>query len=405
MDEITTEPSALDVGRSPIPTADQLISRALAMVPTLRERAARCESEGRIPEETIQEIQDAGLFNMAKPKCYGGYEMGWDKFNEVTLALASGCGSTGWIFSVVGLHPLLANRFGIDLLDDIWGVKQDSLLASSKHISGSFKRVDGGYIGSGISTFSSGSLHSNWILIGGAPVEGEDYSIGAVVPAEEVEILDTWDVIGLAGTGSRDIKFDDVFVPQHRTRGPGHKPWGGIVDAPIYRISAPGGPFSLSTVLLGIAQGALDQFIENMKNRSSRFGAKVTDFQSLQMRVGESAAEIDAAKALMRTHSKAIMERLEKAPPPTGEGGFQAGAQVGPMSEDAAYGMLGNAFVAQLSLSAVDRIFYAAGASELTKDGSLQRSYRDILAGSRQFGLNWDIARTRGGKALLGMNA
>lgn len=361
MDELSSETGATPAAAAAdIPAPEELIARARALVPVLRERARDCEREGKVPDETIRDMTDAGLFNIAKPKRYGGYEMGWDVFNEITLEISSGCGSSGWIFAVVGLHPLLANRFGIAVMDDIWGANPDALMSSSKSLSGTIKKVEGGYVGSGISTFSSGCLNSEWVLVGGAPVEGEDYSIGAMMPMSDVKILDTWDVVGLAGTGSRDIEFKDVFVPEHRTRGPGHKPWGGIVDAPIYRITAPGGPFSLSSVLLGIAIGALDQFLEQMKSRSSRFGAQVAAFQSMQMRVGESAAEIDAAKAVMRTHMKSIMKHLEKAPPPTGAGGFQAAAQGGPMSEPAAYAMLGNAYVAQLAYSAVDRLFYAA---------------------------------------------
>ena len=385
------------------PTPDELKQRALALVPEIRERAARCEADRRIPEETMRSLHETGLFNVIKPRAYGGYEMGWDVFCELTMILSRACGSTGWVYGVVGQHALIMNRFGIDAMDDIWRENPDALMSSSKHIKGSFKKVDGGYAGSGVSTFSSGCLHSDWVLIGGAPVDGEDGAIGAIVKQSEIEILDTWDALGLAGTGSHDIKFDNVFVPGHRVRSPGRKPSGGIIDMPAFRVTAPGGPFSLASVMVGLARGAVDDFVETTRSRSSRFGAQIGDFQSMQMRIGEAAVEVDAAETLLRSHVKKVMAQLEKAPPPTGAGGidFSPGGNA-PFPPARGPEILANAFVAQLALKAIDRVFYAAGASQMVGGGFLQRCFRDAQTGSRQFGLNWDIARTNGGRALLG---
>lgn len=402
--------SARPTSTTDVPIGDELIARAEAMIPDLRARATKCESERRIPEDSIQALHDAGLFNVMKPLKYGGYQLGWDVFGEIVMRIGRGCGSTGWVYSVVGQHPLLANRFGIATMDEIWADDPNALISSSKQLEGTVKKVEGGYEASGYSTFSSGCLHSKWVLVGGIPLEDTDQTIGVMLRQDEVEITDSWDAVGLAGTGSHDIRFDKVFVPEHRARIPGRVPPGGILDAPAYRIMAPGGPFSLACVILGIAQGALDVFLEDMETRSSRFGNKVSDYQSLQMRVGESATEIDAAVALTRTHLATIMKQLDKAPPPTGAGGFQPNNRTQPEPgkggppKSAIYANLANAHVAQLAYRAVDRIFYAAGATALGHGGELQRQFRDLVAGTRQFGLQWDIARTNGGRALLGVD-
>jgi len=400
-----------------IPQPEELIEAAHSMIPKLRERALECDRSGRLPDETIQEFIDNRLFQITKPKKYGGFEMGWDVFGEVVMKIGCGCASSGWVFSVLGQHPLLVNRIGIDAMDEIWGENPDALIAASKHLSGSFKKVDGGYVGTGISTFASGSLHADWVIVGGAPVDDTDEILGPVMRISEVEIMDSWNSIGLNGTGSHHIKYDNVFVPDHRSRTPGKPPSGGIVDSPLYRTTGLGVPFGLSTVLVGLASGALEIFADKMKSRQSRAGVNIADLQSIQMRIGESAAEIDAARSLIRSHLKSLMEVVENAPPPTGSGGFEHGVwpdQAGQgvedhhwpqrgTGDDSAHIALANSFAATLAHSAIERLSYAAGAMDLTMENDLLRCLRDSTAGIRQYGINWDVARTRAGKSFLGL--
>ncbi len=398
---------------------EQLIAAAHDMIPRLRERAIECDQSGRIPDATIQELIDNKLFEITKPQRYGGYEMGWDVFGEVVMKIGSGCASSGWVFSVLGQHPLLVNRIGIGVMDEIWNENPNALIAASKHLSGTYTKTEGGYIGSGISTFASGCLHSDWIIVGGAPVENSDEVIGFVLPKSDVTVLDSWNSIGLNGTGSHHIELKNVFIPDHRVRYPGKAPVGGIIDSPLYRTTGLGVPFGLSTVLTGVATGALEIFVNKMNARKSRAGQSVTDFQSIQMRIGESAAEIDAGRSLIRSHLLGLMETLERAPAATGSGGFEHGVwpdQAGAgfdenghwpkrgTGDDSPHIALANSYSAQLAYSAIERLSYAAGAADLSIKDPLLRCLRDATAGSRQYGINWDIARTRGGKSFLGLD-
>jgi len=403
---------------STIPDPQDLIDAAHSLIPKLRERSEACEAAGRVPDESIQEMIDLRLFDITKPKAYGGFEMGWDTFGEVAIKIGSGCGSTGWVFSVLGQHPLLANRIGRDLMDEIWTDNPNALIAATKWQSGSLKKVEGGYIGSGVSTFGSGCLHSEWVVIGGAPVEDSDEVVGAILPMEDVEILDTWHPDGLVGTGSHHIKLDNAIIPDHRARVPGKKPSGGIIDAPLYRTTGLGVPFGLSTVLAGVAIHALEIFCDGMRDRRSRDGSRIADIQSLQMRVGESAAEIEAALALIRTHLKGLMKTLEGLPAPTGAGGYEHGKwpdltgqgivdgawPAAGTGDDSAHIATANSHAAQLAYSAIERLSYAAGASQLDHTNPLLRCLRDATAGTRQYGINWDVARTRSGKSFLGVS-
>lgn len=399
------------------PQPEDLIAAAHALIPRLRERASECERLGRIPEDSIQELHELRLFDIAKPKRYGGLELGWDVFAEVAIKIATGCGSTGWVFSVLGQHPLLANRIGKDFMDEAWGKNPNALFATTKFQegSGAFRKVDGGYLGHGISTFGSGCLHSDWVLVGGAPVENSDKVVMCMVPVEDLEIMDTWNPDGLEGTGSHHVKLDGCFVPDHRAKVPGRAPSGGVVDAPQYRTTGLGVPFGLSVVLIGIAMNALELFTSSMKNRKSRDGQRIADLQSLQMRVGEAAVEIDAAASLVRVHLRRLMETLASLPPPTGGGGYEHGKwpdytgqgivegqwPAPGTGDDSPHLGVANSFAAQLAYSAVQKLSYAAGASQLDRNDDLLRCFRDSAAGVRQYGINWDVARTRAGRSFL----
>lgn len=396
-------------------TANSLIATAHDMIPRLRERAQICEDNGRVPEETIQELLELRFFDITKPKRYGGLELGWDVFGEVVMKISTGCGSTGWVYSVLAQHAMLANRIGISFMDEAWGQNPNALFAATKFQKGRVRKVADGYIASGISTFGSGCLHSDWIVVGGAAVEDSNEIITAMVPVEDIKILDTWHANGLGGTGSNHIEMEEVFIPSHRVRVPGKTPAGGIIDAPLYRTTGLGVPFGLSTVLVGMAQNAIELFTDSIKGRKSRDGHMLGDLQSLQMRVGESAAEIVAARCLIRSHLTELMAVLEGLPPPTGAGGYEQGKwpeytgqgfsdgqwPAAGTGDDSPHLGLANAFAAQLAHSAIERLSYAAGASQMNIKDPLLRCLRDCTAGTRQFGLNWDVARTRAGRSFL----
>lgn len=371
-----------------MPDRAELLRRARELAPALRSRGAHCEASRRVPEESLHELRDAGLLRLAVPRAYGGHEAGWDLLCDCIMEISAGCGSTGWVYAVVGQHPLIANLFGRQAMDEIWADSPDVLMASSKRIQGGLRRKGGVCIAEGTATFSSGCLHSDWIIIENLPMEGEAGEYSALVRAGDVEILDTWQAIGLAGTGSHDIRFHDIAVPGHRIWHPGKPPAGGAIDSPMFRLPGRIVPFTLASVLVGIAAGAIAQFTESVKGRASRQGLRIADLQSLQMRIGESAAEVDTARVAMQARSAQLMNRLA------------AGDAVAGMEYE---NTLLASFAMQLALRAVDRIFYAGGAAELKLGGSLQRAFRDVVAGSRQFGHNWDVARTRAGKTLLGI--
>jgi len=373
------------------PSPEELVERARKLIPSLRSRTAQCEEERRIPQENLDEMFAAGLFNTMKPKRYGGYEMGWETLCDVTLAVGEGCGSTGWIMGVCGGHPLMITNFGFEVQDEVWEANPNAIVSSAKMTSGAFKKVDGGYIGNGIMAISSGSQHADWFFAGGSAIESSDKMLSTLIPLSDVTILDTWQVVGLAGTGSHDLEMKDVFVPDNRAFIGGTRPPGaGLYDNGVYKVGHRAlGPYTLASVVVGMAIGALDIFVTDIKERTSRFGAKVADFQSLQLRIAESAAELDAAMLLIRQNTRDAMRYI-------GEGN--------PVPRDPhAKLIMEGSYASVLACKAIERIFYAGGAGELFLDRHLQRIFRNVQAGRAQFGLNWDVQGTNYGRWALGL--
>jgi resorcinol 4-hydroxylase (FADH2) len=298
---------------------------------------------------------------------------------------------------VVGGHAPVVVRFGTKFLDEFWGDKPEALASSCRRGSGSIKPVAGGYRGSGTGVYSSGCLNADWVIVEGIPVGGENRALTAVIPRADIEIHDTWRVIGLAGTGSHDLRFDDIFIPDHRTWFPGKPPVGEALDGPLFRTHYLGGPFALPSVVLGVAIAGLEHFAVMTHQRSSRIGGGAAEQQSMQMRVGESAIEVDAALALLRVKLKEMMAVL------SGETLDQSGtaAVLLPGGVAHRYDQAASGFIANVGYRALNRLMEAAGAGQLSVSAPFQRCFRDALAGTQQPSTNWDNGRTLGGRELL----
>jgi alkylation response protein AidB-like acyl-CoA dehydrogenase len=207
--------NAKELERSALQQA--LRDRAREMVPRLRERAKHTAELHHLPEETVQEMIEAGFFRILQPARHGGFELEPKDFFDVQITLAEGCMSTAWVLGVVAIHNWQLGLFDERAQRDVWGTNDDTLISSSYMPVGKVKRVEGGYRLSGKWSFSSGSEHCDWAFLGAmvppaTPGEAPDYRT-FLVPRGEYRIEANWDVSGLEGTGSNDIVVEDAFVP------------------------------------------------------------------------------------------------------------------------------------------------------------------------------------------------
>jgi 3-hydroxy-9,10-secoandrosta-1,3,5(10)-triene-9,17-dione monooxygenase len=265
-----------------IPTPQELVDRARAMVPTLKARAKACVAARNVSAETIAEMQEAGFFHILQPKRFGGYEMNPNAFFDVQKVIAEGCMSTGWMYGVVGCHPYELALFHNKAQQEVWGDDNSMLVSSTYQPVGQVEVVDGGFRLSGRWGFSTGSLHCGWVLLGaliwpeGGPGSGPPDMRTFLLPRSDYQIIEgTWETFGLQGTGSFDIVVDKAFVPEYRT----HRAVDGFLcqnpgqaenDGPLFALPwAQVFVRSVSTAAFGGARAAVNAAMTIMKDRVS----------------------------------------------------------------------------------------------------------------------------------------
>jgi 3-hydroxy-9,10-secoandrosta-1,3,5(10)-triene-9,17-dione monooxygenase len=265
---------------------------------------------------------------------------------------------------------------------------------------GRARPVNGGYRLTGRWPFSSGVDASSWNLIG-AIVSDEETGTNEprifLLPAKDYTIIDTWHVIGLAGTGSKDVAVEDVFVPAYRslavaqiTGGP--NPGSGVNPAVLYQLPAISlFAFCIAGVSLGIAQGAFEYFAETTRTRTSYYtGRSLADFVTLQVHLAEAAAIADSAQAVMLTDCEEATRLVTAGTVPS-------------LVQRARYRRDG-AYAATLCTRAVDVLFHAAGGGAIYARNPLQRAFRDVHAANAHYVLNWDINGAMYGRVALGLS-
>jgi alkylation response protein AidB-like acyl-CoA dehydrogenase len=381
------------------PTEAEILARARAMVPMLRERAGATETLRRLPDATDRAFRDAGFYKIMQPRRYGGFELEFGTQTELGVELGRGCGSSAWVAAVIACHGWLAGMFPPAAQDDVWGSDPDAAIASSFFpLAPRIERIAGGLRISGRWKFSSGVDHCAWAIILVPLPAQQDKAAGAVfalVPLAQCRIEDVWHAVGLAGTGSNDIIVDELFVPDHRlldveaVKG-GPTPGSAVNDHYLYRLPALA-PFTYNLIgaALGIARFITEFIVEGMQNQRNRRGVPVSEHQSIQLRVAESSAEIEAASCLLFRTRDDIVRRAK------------AGEDF-PLVERVRYRRdVGYTSIA--CVRAVERLFPILGAQGLMSNHPVQRGWRDLRAISHHFGLSWDIQGTLYGAVLFGL--
>ena len=381
------------------PTCEEILELARAMVPALREKALQTEADRSIPAETHRAFEDAGFYKLFQPARYGGYEMPIRMLVEVAGVLGRGCGSSAWVFTNLATQNWIIGMHRPEAQDELWGKSPRALCASSFPTQGGSGRyVEGGLLLNGIWSFASGIDFADWEnLQCFIPNEkGPPDHRFVLVPKTQFSIKDDWFVTGLSGTASKSIVFKDVFVPEHRvldTRliGGGPSPGSAVNPAPLYKVP----PWSVGTklfsgVCLGIAKGALELIIEDLRSRVSvAGGVKMAELPTAQVRIAEASAEIDAAEAVLLKDSDDAMRIAESGEKP-------------PLIQRARW-RLNNAYAGQLCLRAVERLHPLTGARGLGRDSLYQLAARDIHAAVSQITMAWDIQSVNAGRIVFGL--
>jgi alkylation response protein AidB-like acyl-CoA dehydrogenase len=285
-----------------------MLERARELIPGLAERAPAAAAARQLPAETIAEYHAAGILRILQPRRFGGQQGRFSLFSRIVEELTYGCASSGWVYAVLAEHQWIIAQYPEQAQIDVWGDDPEAVASSSLAPRAAAKPVAGGRRLSGRYSFSSGCDYAQWAILGAFLGEmGDPRHIAyLLVPLSEVEIVDDWQVLGLAGTGSKSLALHDVFVPEHRCVMVSDlfagTPPGALVhpDYPVLR--APRGflvSYSLPPVCIALGRRALDIACAALAGRVSRGVTKVAESEVVQMAIGEAAAAIDVATLLL----------------------------------------------------------------------------------------------------------
>jgi 3-hydroxy-9,10-secoandrosta-1,3,5(10)-triene-9,17-dione monooxygenase len=374
---------------------DEAIRRARSIVPALRERAQKCEEARGLLPENEKLLHQTGLFRFHQPRSFGGMELPFLAVVDIVAELARGCPSTAWNVGNLGCHHWILGYYEPETQHELWDANPDVLIASSIALAaGRGKRVDGGFEVSGKWPFSSGVDNSDWNMLAVTVYEHEkavDWRL-CLVPKSDYQVIDTWYAMGMVGTGSKDIEVKEAFVPERRAlalarcRGGLEHPGAKVNAGPLFRVpivASAGHP--LSATALGTAEGAYEHVRDVFLKRIGTYtGAKVSDFQAVQVKLARARCLIDSARHLMRESARMFQENDSLDV----ETKLRLRAQ--------------NAFAVSQSREAVETLWSFYGANAIYTRDPLQRYLRDVQAASQHFSFNFDIAGAAFGTAALG---
>ena len=354
---------------------EEVLEAVKALAPTLRERSPEGESLRRLPEATVKELKATGMARLLQPTRYGGLEADPRLFYECVLAVAAACGSAGWVSGVVGVHPWQIAHWDDRVQKEVWGEDADTWVSSSYMPGGKLRAAEGGYRLSGRWSFSSGSDHCQWVILGTPVVDDEDKVVGqrnTLLRRGEYVVEDVWDTVGLRGTGSNDIVVEDMFVPEYRTldlvrmftwTSPGLEQNTG----PLYRLPfATLFSYAITGPIIGMAEGMIAETVAYTRQRVSKVWGKALDDPYTVAAMGNAAREVAACRALL---FQAIGTMYDKV---------RAGQEL--TLEERAAARRDQVLGTNRSVAAIDDIFDRSGAGAIMSSNPMQRIWRDAHA-------------------------
>src|SRR5437870_5700759 len=289
--------------------ADSPVDAAGKLVPLIRSCADQIDAARELPRSLFEALADAGMFHLAFPRSLGGAELDLPTYVEVIEEIGKADASTGWIVNQNSIFATYAARMPRDVARAIWVDTPRAVVANTPAPSARAIVVPGGYRVTGRQGFSTGCRHASWVAAhaqvfdNGQPVidpaTGQPEARYMLVPVAEAELLDTWNVRGMRGTGTHHFAVNDVFVPAERTVLSATSV--AVEKGPLYQI-----PRTLcfasgdGSVALGLARTCLETFYELAGSKTPRTMQGLLREQSMvQAAVGRAEADLRSGHAFL----------------------------------------------------------------------------------------------------------
>lgn len=348
------------------------LEAARALAPLIRASADEIDAARELPRPLFNALADAGMFHLAVPRAIGGAEIDLPAYVQVIEEIAKADASTAWAVNQGATFSTMAARMAPEVARAIWIDTPRSVVANSPGPTAKAVVVAGGYRVTGRQGFSTGCRHAAWIAAHAQILENGDIRMQdgkaearyLILPVAQAEILDTWHVRGMRGTGTHHFAVNDVFVPAERTVLATGAPL--VSEGARYVI-----PFTLgfaagdAAVALGVARSCLDAFFELAGSKTPRYVQGLLREQSItQFTVGQAEAALRSGRAFLMEAIGAIWNEATS----TGAVSLERRATL----------RLAATHAIRLAAQLVERIYTACGATAAFEGNLIQRHFQDI---------------------------
>jgi alkylation response protein AidB-like acyl-CoA dehydrogenase len=377
--------------------AKALLDAVRELASSISVRSAEIDAARRLPLDLLDQLKSAGCFRMFVPKSHGGLEVDVPASMEIIEALAAADGSTGWVVMIGCETPMFLALLPRPQFDRLYASGPDVIIAGAFAPKGQAEVVDGGYRVSGRWGFASGCQHSEWLFGNSVVMENGKPRAGAMPGAPEArammfapskaQIIDTWSVNGLRGTGSHDIAVENVLVPADESfdifMGRSCIAGPSMAEPVLYAA------LHIGAVAIGITQRAINEIVAlaNTNKRRLYASSSLADSPLFQYRVGHGDASLRAARGLLRNQTESV---------------WNSAVAGNPISPDGRLPVMGAiTWAVQTCASLVDVCYKAGGGTSPYDTSPLQRCMRDIQTLTQHAAVaeSW---LTNSGSAILG---
>lgn len=394
MTEILDRPDTVRAGAGTEPDRE-IIARATALVPLIREHAEKSSEERRVVPEVMDALEEAGLLKLLIPVRLGGLEANLRTTMECIAEVGRGDGSTAWAVALLNVCTWFSTTFSDEAQHEAFGAP-DAKACGIFSPPLKSERVEGGYLVSGRWAYSSGSFAATWATLGiGLAGEGDPRAL-ALIPAEAWTIEPTWFVAGMKGSGSDTIVVNDHFVPDHRIQrftdmvegdyGTSHKPDEQNANMAFIPVAA----LILVGAQIGLARHARERTVAAVppKNVAYTCYTNAKNSPTHQIQTAEAFTRFDQAELLLQRACADI------------DGAAVARVQLDKLTRVRV--RMDTGVISELVKDGIDRLMSVNGASSFADANVLSRVWRDSEIAGRHALVMPELGKEAYGRMLLG---
>jgi alkylation response protein AidB-like acyl-CoA dehydrogenase len=356
--------------------ASTLLDEVARLRPIIEEHSPAGESDRQVPAASYEAMREAGLFRIWAPAAFGGLELHPVEGCRVFEAVSRIDSSTGWLLAISSAFMCTAAWLPEAGMEQVFAPRPDPIIAGGFFPPGTAVPVGGGYRLTARVSFASGCHQAQWFVVPSLimdgdepkidPASGQPIAVAPFIPRADVDVIDTWNTVGMRGTFSADVAVNDVFVPDDRVGL--IRPTldlAGPMDTPLFRLTPWPGVHSETAVSLGIATSGIDRLVRLATEKTPSFAQTLLrDRQLAQHHVAKARALVDSSRLYLHNSMAKAFEAVSERRVPL-DPGLKQSMQ------------LSACLAAEQCATAVDLVHQAAGTTAIRIGAGFERHFRD----------------------------